>query len=116
MIESFCNLKRTRDGGAHVLGLVRGIVHVMKRHDPRGVLRGARTKPFDVLGRGLSAAVAVSLISPEFSGSTRDTLRSHAATRLVQRATVEALAAALAREDELRADLSGRLDELRWRR
>lgn len=116
LIESFCNFKPTRDGGTHVLGLVRGVVDATKTQDARGLLRGARTRPFEVLGRGLSAAVAISFVEPEFSGPTRDKLRSPEATRLVRRATVGALGAALGREDRLREALLGRLRELRRRR
>ncbi len=105
-IESFCNFKRTREGGTHVLGLIRGVVEAMKAHDPEDLLHRARSKPFEVLGRGLSAAVSISFVVPEFSGPTRDKLRSPEATRLVQKATVEALTAALTREDLLREDLA----------
>ena len=84
VVDSFVNYIRSRGHGAHVDGLLDGIVRVL------GSRRAERS-------RGLVAIVAVVLADVHFGNPTRDQLMTPAARPAVASATAAALRAAIAR-------------------
>ena len=73
-IESFANIERTDDGGAHVRGLVQGLLAGLKQAAPQ--LRAAYPARAlsRVLARGLNAIVCVRLADPTYDRPTKSRL------------------------------------------
>jgi DNA gyrase/topoisomerase IV subunit B len=81
--------------------------------DVRSRIARAEASASRLLAEGLCAAVSVTFLDPEFDGPTRDRLRTPEAKRLAERAVAGALGAALERDEELRAELLGRIARAR---
>ena len=110
---SFCNFRRTREGGSHERGVLPGVLAALRPFDARSRLARVEASASRLLGEGLCAAVSVTFLDPEFDGPTRDRLRTPEAARLTERAVAGARGAALARDEELRAELLGRIARAR---
>lgn len=110
---SFCNFRRTREGGSHERGILPGVLEALRAFDARGRLARAEASALRLVAEGLCAAVSVTFLDPEFDGPTRDRLRTPEAARLTERAVAGALGAALERDEELRAELLGRIARAR---
>ena len=113
VISSFCNLGRTLEGGTHVQGILPGVIEALRRFDGERRRVGARDSASSLLAVGLRAAVAVTLLDPQREGTTRDRLRTPEAGRLTERAVAGALGAALETDEDLRAELLGRIARAR---
>jgi DNA gyrase subunit B len=110
---SFCNFRRTREGGSHERGTLPGVLEALRPFDTRGRLARADASASRLLAEGLCAAVSVTFLDPEFDGPTRDRLRTPEAARLTERAVAGALGAALEIDEDLRAELLGRIARAR---
>jgi len=82
--ESYVNLIPTRQGGTHVSGFRSGLVEAIKDFSEyRNLLpRGIKLSPEDVWF-GISFILSVRLEEPQFTGQTKEKLRSRSATAYV---------------------------------
>ena len=105
-ILQFSNLEATRDGD-HMTGFKRGLAGAFAR---LGAGHGkAWVRPFEILSRGLSAVVSVSLIDPEYGDPTRDLLVHPRIGKLVERTLVDELPPLMNHIPDFRDDLLSRL-------
>ncbi|MFK8001009.1 MAG: ATP-binding protein [Polyangiales bacterium] len=106
-VVSFCNLMRTRGGGSHVKGLMRGTRDVLRQ-----TFDVVDQDELDELTSGLRAVVSVHLIDPSYGAPTRDLLKTPEAYSLVRRALIKDLGAVLSAKTPLRQALAIRLEAL----
>ncbi|MCA9632000.1 MAG: ATP-binding protein, partial [Myxococcales bacterium] len=84
-IESFANINRTTSGGAHVRGLLLGLVAGVRAATPLAC-KGRRTVDLErAVSRGLVAIVCVRLNDPEFDGPTRSELSTPRVRKIVKK-------------------------------
>lgn len=109
-VESFANVCRTTDGGTHVAGLLRGLVHGARQS---ASLSAADKPARDIeraIGQGLRAVVCVRLADPVYARPTRDRLVTPEVSEAVTKTVAPAFAAWLDRDVAVRTRIAAALD------
>ena len=93
-VHSFANVIPTTDGGTHVEGLKAALTSVMNRYAyEAGRLKQDKKESFHPkdIWEGLTAAVSVKLVEPQFEGQTKNKLNNSEAKSAVQTFVYSAL-------------------------
>lgn len=105
-IHSFANAMRTREG-SHEKGFMSGLAGAFATLGAD--IGKSWVRPYEKLSKGLTAAVSVMLIDPQYGAPTRDRLVHPRVRKLVDRTLVEQLPALLNLVPALRDELLARL-------
>jgi DNA gyrase subunit B len=101
-IESFANVERTVDGGAHVRGLLQGLLAGVKHALPNLYAAYSRRDLNRGLSRGLTAVVCVRLKDPTYDRPTKARLLTLEAKQAARACIADSFSAFLQSEPELR--------------
>ena len=100
-IESFANIERATEGGAHVRGLMAGLTRGLRAAAPMACRKRTARQLSRVITEGLNAVVCVCLKDPTYGGPTRGKLMTKAAESAVKACVADAFASFLQREKAL---------------
>jgi DNA gyrase subunit B len=104
-VDSFANVERTVDGGAHVRGLLQGFLAGLKLGAPRLCAPYALRELNRALSRGLTAVVCVRLRDPTYDRPTKSRLVTPEARLAVRSCIAEAFREFVENEPEIRRHL-----------